>query len=243
MPVAALSAEVVGEDLGAAPTFRMLPGLLRVVVLRGEEEEEQDMITATENVTTRCTMAVVASAWQRLASDQSFCTNVPTPFLMRTSWGFEYAVEPGGFSLMPATFSEPPHQFELSGGFFSILPLTVSMLLSWGFESPYEFSEPEAVFSSVATSDSISEMGSCESGWNGADEFGPNESLRQKKNRAGGGMAGRGRGGTGSASGYAGRRAPPPCRPARPPPRPAPAAASSPGDASRGGSWRAALPP
>ena len=47
MPVAALSAEVVGEDLGAAPTFRMLPGLLRVVVLRGEEEEEQDMITAT----------------------------------------------------------------------------------------------------------------------------------------------------------------------------------------------------
>ena len=170
---------------------------LRVALLREEEEEEQDMITATENVTTRCTMAVVASAWQRLASDQSFCTNVPTPFLMRTSWGFEYAFEPGGFSLMPATFSEPPHQFELSGGFFSILPLTVSMLLSWGFESPYECFEPEAVFSSVATSDGISEMGSCESGWNGADEFGPNESLRQEKNRAGGGMAGRGAGGHG----------------------------------------------
>ena len=62
---------------------------LRVALSREEEEEEQDMITATENVTTRCTMAVVASAWQQLASDQSFCTNLPMPFLMRTSWGFE----------------------------------------------------------------------------------------------------------------------------------------------------------
>ena len=86
----------------------------------------------------------------------------------------------------------------MSGGFFSILPLTVSMLLSWGFESPYEYFEPEAAFSSsVAGCNSTSEMGSCESGWKGADEFGPNESLRQEKNRAGGGMAGRGAGGHG----------------------------------------------
>ena len=77
MPVAALSAEVVGEDLGAAPTFRMLPGLLRVVVLRGEEEEEQHMITATTKGSASRTAAVVAAAEQRLASEDS--PDIPQP--------------------------------------------------------------------------------------------------------------------------------------------------------------------
>ena len=57
--------------MGAAPTFRMLPGLLRVVVLRGEEEEEQDMITATTKGSASRTAAVLATAEQRLASEDS----------------------------------------------------------------------------------------------------------------------------------------------------------------------------
>ena len=73
MPVAALSAEVVGEDLGAAPTFRMLPGLLRVVVLRHEEEEEEHMITATTKGSASRTAAVVATAEQR-ASERDIGT-------------------------------------------------------------------------------------------------------------------------------------------------------------------------
>ena len=51
-------------------------------------------------------------SWRRPGSDNQrpeLLHERADAVLMRASWGFEYAVEPGGFSLMPA-FSEPPHR-------------------------------------------------------------------------------------------------------------------------------------